>query len=84
MKCSKCNNVSFCIDIKTDCSNCENNGAWTEKGYIYNQRKIDNQNLERNEAIEEGECAYGSTWDNGCYMFECTNCGKTTNLGMMV
>ena len=81
MKC-KCGNDTYYITIMGECGDCENNGAWTEDGYIYDASIIEDFLLTRSESYEEGQCGLGNSWDFGCYMFKCSECDSITHLGM--
>ena len=77
MKC-KCKCDVFNIFINSDCDDCEYNGSYTEhSGYIYTELP---KGAIRDQTIEEGECKMGSSFDEGCYFFTCTECGASTNL----
>lgn len=78
--CIKCTASLFKIIIFDCCTDCKHNGAWTEDGYIYDEKKIRDLKLERNEAEVEGSCFLGATWNMGCYLFICFNCGHESNL----
>lgn len=82
MKCRKCKNELFNIQIIPCCGECSENGAWSEGDdeYIYDEKKINDLDLIRNEVEENGECNYGTAAGVGCYMFRCSNCGAKTNL----
>lgn len=80
MKCNKCNSDLFKIEEIKDCTKCEHNGAYVDGEYIYDKKRILDEKLERTQAEEEGECAFDSCFNAGCYMFTCAECGKQTNL----
>jgi len=84
MKCI-CGSELFRIKKLDNCFECENNGAYSPgDGYVYDKKQIEDESLERNQAVKEGECLFGSCWDDaGCYMFICAKCNKKTNLAIM-
>ena len=77
MKCKKCGNNLFYVEVTNSCGECIENGIWTEEGYVY-----DKGNHERSEVEEEGECAMGSAWGEGCHLYTCQECKHKTNLAI--
>lgn len=79
-----CDNDKFYIEIIHDCSDCENNGAYDpESGeYIYTEEDVKRLGLQRDEALEDMQCKFDTNWNNGCYIFTCTECGRQWNLAL--
>jgi DNA-directed RNA polymerase subunit M/transcription elongation factor TFIIS len=84
MKCKKCDNDLFKIDGK-DCNDCEFNGAYDEEDgeYIYDEAVIKSKNLMRTESNHEGQCKFGHSYDNGCFIFTCSSCGNKENIPLI-
>lgn len=86
MKKCKCKNDLFTIQVIPCCDNCSENGAYdqeADKGdgdYVYDERIIVANGLIRDQVEHNGECAYGPTAGNGCWMFTCSRCGHKFNL----
>lgn len=80
-----CDNSSFTIELYTECSDCPNNGAYDrdEDDYIYDEEIIKNKVLLRDQAANDGQCSFDICFDNGCYMFTCTECGQKFMLPLM-
>ena len=81
MKC-KCSSDIFKISNRTDCSKCENNGAWSgEQGkYLYDHQEVLESGADRDQAENDGECTMGDSHNSGCYVFSCCSCGKLGHL----
>lgn len=81
----KCGNDSWKIADTLDCSSCKHNGAYSEKseGYIYDQKTIDDELLDRTETEEDNQCELGSCFNYGCSMRTCTKCANDDILPMM-
>ncbi len=81
MKCPKCENNLFLIEIIPCCDDCTENAAWDpdECEYVTDLKIIDEKDLERNHVSEEGECEYGTAYGAGCHMFICNKCHYKTN-----
>ncbi len=82
MKCSKCKNNKFFIELEPCCEECEANAAFDPDldEYIYDLEIIESKDLERNHVNREGECDYGSTYGAGCHMYICTECTTIINM----
>ena len=79
MKCIKCMNDLFKIKVISNCSECENNGAWDNdedvQEYIYDSEKIKKNGLMRDQVNEDGECGFGTAYGAGCHLYICASCG---------
>ena len=86
MNCKKCKNNLWRITTKKSCDNCENNMYHDTQTDEYEFYSKDNENLimDYNMVGEEGECFLGASYDYGCHIYVCDNCGWTENLPMMV
>ncbi|MCP4558102.1 MAG: hypothetical protein GY836_22085 [Herbaspirillum sp.] len=80
MKCEKCGNKTFEIEVSKDCDNCGYNGAYYKDEYVYNERIILKHGLERTEAEDMFECKMGANHMNGCHIYICLGCWSKTNL----
>ena len=86
--CPECGSKQFHIFDRDKCGDCPNNGAFLPNGdddllhgeYIYDEAIIKEKGLVRDEAFQEGECAFGLCYDSGCNVFKCINCGHEWNL----
>lgn len=85
MKKCTCGNDKFYIEIKRDCYECDHNGAWNSNWcyYTLDLDIINDLGLTRNQAENEGECELGHSYNNGCHMYKCTECGRLTNLPLI-
>ena len=79
----ECGNNTFLIEERNSCENCIYNGAWDpetwERGdgkYIYDEGKIKEKCLKRDQVENEGECKLGYTAGEGCLIIKCSRCGK--------
>lgn len=81
MKC-KCGNELFKIQNNLSCIDCENNGVYTEDGYVYHQNIVDRE-LQRTEVNDEGKCRLGTSFGQGCYIFICAKCDHKTNIPLL-
>ena len=79
MKC-KCGGNLFTVQIIPCCSDCDQNPAHDGENYIYDQKEIDEKDLERSGVEDDGECKFGTAQGAGCYMFTCPKCHWKTNL----
>jgi len=77
MKCPNCKTELFTIEAIDDCSTCKHNGWYDDKKYHYDDPP---EGKFRDQAREEGECAMGSTFDAGCWLIKCANCGETIHM----
>jgi len=73
MKC-KCGNDKFYIQKRSNCDDCDKNPAWDGKNFIYDLKKIEENNLERDGVHTNGECKLGPAYGVGCHLYICTNC----------
>jgi len=82
MKCRKCKNNLFTIEVRTNCYDCPENGAWDaeEEGYIFDEEAIKEKGLIRDHVEEEGECNFDTAHGAGCWMVTCSKCGWKTNM----
>ena len=82
MKCRKCENELFTIEILPSCDDCSENGAYDEdvEEYTFDEKIIEEKELIRDHVYEEGECNLGTAHDMGCWMAVCSKCGTKTNL----
>jgi len=81
--CKQCKNDTWKIEVREDCGDCEHNPSWSEDGYIYDQKIINESGLTRDGVENDGECAFGTAFGEGCYMFHCAKCGYQFTLAMM-
>ena len=82
MKCNKCGNVLFTIQVIPCCDDCSENPAWDGENSIYDQKEIDEKGLKRTRVDDDGECRFGTAFGAGCYMFTCSGCHQKTNLAV--
>lgn len=84
--CENCGYGYFEIEIKDECSDCIHNGAYIESDdgndwdYIYDEKQIKDNNLQRDQAENDGECRIGQSNNAGCHLYICINCKHETNL----
>jgi hypothetical protein len=85
MKCKKCENNLFIIQIIPCCDDCDQNAAYDhdEAEYTLDLKTIEEKELIRNHVSEEGECTFDQAWGSGCYLFTCSKCGSKSNLAVM-
>lgn len=82
MKC-KCGNNLFIIQIIPCCDDCDQNPAMDDDGhYTYDEKIIDEKDLERLGVADNGECKIGTAYGAGCYLFVCKGCNKKTHLAI--
>lgn len=76
MNCKKCGNNLFYIITESNCKDCVHNGAYSgiTEDYIYDQESIDRENIERDEAFENGNCEIGECFGAGCHIYKCSKC----------
>lgn len=81
----KCGCSLYKIEYRTDCYNCQYNEAWDNEAYEYtnDEEFIKINKLIRSHAEDQGECDLGDSWNNGCYIFKCSNCGKINHLPIL-
>ena len=81
LKCKKCGNNLFTIEIINDCFDCKYNLAFDEEedAWISDQDIIDKKELIRNSAETDGECALG-TAGFGCWIVACDKCKHSFNI----
>ena len=84
MKCKKCKNKLFTIEIETNRDDCPENGAFDndKNEYIFDEKIIDMKELFRNHVKNEGECNLSTAHGMGCTKIICSKCGLTTNIPM--
>ena len=80
--CPKCGCGVFYIFRRDKCDDCPHNGAYDEdeEDYIYDEATIKEKGLTRDEAFDNGTCAYGTSHDNGCEIYKCATCGHEDHL----
>lgn len=89
MNCRNCMNELFKIEIRIDCSDCVENGAYFEgfgfrvDGYTYDSDFIKEKGLTRDQVENDCECTYGTAHGEGCCIFKCSECKATTHLFML-
>ena len=86
MKCKQCKKNLWRITTKNDCAMCENNMYHDTTTDEYEFYSANNENLimDYNMVAEDGKCYLGISYDYGCHIYVCDNCGWTENLPMMV
>ncbi len=82
MKCQKCSNALFLINIIPCCDDCSENAAWDNEteDYTLDEKVIIEKNLLRSRVAADGECEFSTAFGEGCYMFKCSICNHKTNL----
>jgi hypothetical protein len=85
MKCKKCDNILFKIQVIPCCDDCEANDAYDpdEEEYIDDVKVIDLKELIRNHVSEQGECSFGSAFGAGCHVYICDKCNGKTNIAIL-
>jgi hypothetical protein len=84
MKCRKCKNILFTIQIIPCCGDCSENSAYDpeKEEYIDNDKIINEFEMIRDHVEHEGECNFGTAFGAGCYMFTCNKCNAKINLAV--
>lgn len=72
--CKICNNDTFHFVLKRSCETCCNNGISGEDGYEYRTHMEPNE--ERTECSDDGTCALGDSFGEGCSFTVCSKCKK--------
>jgi hypothetical protein len=79
IKCWKCKSEILKMYL-CECGACKYNGVWDEceREYIYPEKLKDGQI--RTQADDECCCELGDTMGNGCWLYECAECGAVIDI----
>ncbi len=82
MKCQKCSNFLFTINIIPCCDDCSENAAWDDflDEYTTDEIVIETADLTRDRVENDGECEISTAFGAGCHMYICSVCNHKTNL----
>jgi hypothetical protein len=72
LKC-KCGHEIMHVDFGV-CDDCQHNGVWTEPVGIYTYPETTEDS--RTEAEDNYECELGCTYNAGCHIYTCADCGN--------
>lgn len=81
MKCH-CGNKLFYIQDIPCCDDCNQNPAYLNGKYIYDEKEIEDKELERTGVQDNGECNLGLAYGSGCYQFICAECRMKHHLAV--
>ena len=81
MKCKKCENDTFRVQVIPCCHDCDQNPAYDpDLGYTTDLKVIAEKELVRDGVENDGECDMGNAYGAGCYQFICTACNTRDHL----
>ena len=78
--CKNCKSQSFYVYNNVDCSACSKNYVWSDKYDDFIKPNEKNCVQGEGRRVEyDGECEFGTSNNEGCFVIKCERCNKTSN-----